>query len=210
MLAWWTGWASSPASTGHLGASKDNCVSSRWEKGVWSSLGSPVKGRPWCAKFSGRWLVQWQKMRSWDISALRRWRGFYIAVCGYMMEIGYREGKRYKLLHPVPRCAFVYCWLLLQQVFDTMGKIKALLHRDKAKEMQTLFFCTSITAWCLFCSRQSSLNPTASEQLSAFLLSPLTYPFFERELIPICIQGDSLLTRLQWDPSGFVLCLSWG
>lgn len=67
-------------------------------EGAWSSLGSPVNGRPWCAKLSGRWLEQCQKRRDWGsflFSALRRWRGcYYIAVCGYVLEGGCREGKR--------------------------------------------------------------------------------------------------------------------
>lgn len=187
MLAWWTGWASSPAGISWT-FWEANCVTSRWEKGARSSSSSPVEGRPWCAKFSGRWLEQWQK-RNWGsclFSALRRWRGLCVAICGCALERGHREGKRHrnKLPHPVPRWAFVYCWLLLQQIFDTMGsRKKVLLHMDKTRDAHKrdaknpYFFCTSIIAWCLFWSYQSSLNPTASHQLGAFLLSTLDLPF---------------------------------
>lgn len=41
---------------------------------------------------------------------------------------------------------------------------------------------------------------------SSFLLSTLTYPFLERKLIPICIQGDSLLTWLQCFQGSFWVC----
>lgn len=147
MLAWWTGWAGSPSgiSWTFWGQGGQLCYQ-QVREGCLVQFGLPSKRRPWCAKLSGRWLEQWQKRRSWGsclFSALRRWRGLYIAVCGYMIKGEYREGKRYtnKLPPPVPRWAFVYCWLLLQQIFDTMGsRIKVLPHRDKAKKMHTLFF----------------------------------------------------------------------
>lgn len=152
------------------------------------------------------WSSDRRNWGSFLFSAMRRWRGcYYIAVCGYMLEGGHREGKRCrnKLPHTAslnfPRGAFVSWWLLLQQIFDTMGsRTEVLLHRDKAKEMDTQFFFLHHYNCLMFI--------LILRHHSSFLLSTLTYPFLERELIPICIQGDSLLTRLQCFQGSFWVC----